>query len=214
MRINQVYATLFEFKERWEPTPYVAQSWTPSADGLTWTIKIKGGITFHDGTELTAEDVAFTINAMMDPSYWGPRKASVTAIRRVTAPDRSTVVVELHQPFAPVLQHINYGTLPQRLLQGLTPAEHAGPQGGRTAQAGCRADRLSVSAERLGLHHHQHHTPAPERPAGAAGAYPGPGQAGGDRRGGQHAWQRAGLFVWVVAQPDSLNPGGRRPALL
>lgn len=120
---NQVFATLFEFNEKWEPTPYVAESWTPSADGLAWTIKIRDGIKFHDGTDLTAEDVAFTISSIMDKGYKGPRKASVTPIKRVTAPDKLTLVVELHHPFAPLLQHINYGILPRRLFQGTAVAD-------------------------------------------------------------------------------------------
>ncbi len=121
--VSQVYATLFEFNEKWEPTPYVAESWTPSSDGLTWTIKIKDGVKFHDGTDLTADDVAFTINATLDPAYRGPRKASASAIRRVSAPDRSTVVVELNHPFAPLLEQINYGILPRRLFQNVPVGE-------------------------------------------------------------------------------------------
>lgn len=48
-----------------EPIPWVAESYTHSEDGLTYTFKIRKGIKFHDETELTAEDVAFSMDRML-----------------------------------------------------------------------------------------------------------------------------------------------------
>ncbi len=41
--------------------PGLAESWEVSDDGLVWTFKIREGVTFHDGTPLTAEDVAWSL---------------------------------------------------------------------------------------------------------------------------------------------------------
>ncbi len=46
------------------PRPHLAESWEVSDDGLTWTFYLKEGVKFHDGTELTAEDVAFSMDRM------------------------------------------------------------------------------------------------------------------------------------------------------
>jgi peptide/nickel transport system substrate-binding protein len=46
--------------------PHVAESWETSADGLTWTFNLKQGIKFHNGSELTASDVAFSMNRMLE----------------------------------------------------------------------------------------------------------------------------------------------------
>lgn len=48
-----------------EVGPYVATSWETSADGLTYTLQIKEGIKFHDDSELTAEDVVFSMNRQL-----------------------------------------------------------------------------------------------------------------------------------------------------
>lgn len=52
--------------------PYLAQSWTVSDDGKTLTFVLKDGIKFHDGTALTAEDYAFTLNRAINPDTASP----------------------------------------------------------------------------------------------------------------------------------------------
>src|SRR5712692_1959014 len=47
--------------------PVLAESWSHNADGSVWTFKIRKGVTFNDGTALTANDVAATINTLADP---------------------------------------------------------------------------------------------------------------------------------------------------
>lgn len=52
------------------PTPGIA-TWTTSSDGLTYTFKIKNGVKYSNGTEMTADDVKFTFMYLLDPSYKG-----------------------------------------------------------------------------------------------------------------------------------------------
>ncbi len=47
--------------------PRLAESWKPNSDGSVWTFKIRQGVKFHDGTPMTADDVASSINALSDP---------------------------------------------------------------------------------------------------------------------------------------------------
>ena len=61
-----VYANLFEGLTRYQSdgsiAPALAESWTISDDGLVYTFKLRPGVTFHDGTTLTAEDVKFSLD--------------------------------------------------------------------------------------------------------------------------------------------------------
>lgn len=63
-----------------DPTPEVAERWEISKDGKTYTFYLKEGVKFHDGEELTAEDVEFTYYTMCNPNYTGPRWSAVADI--------------------------------------------------------------------------------------------------------------------------------------
>jgi peptide/nickel transport system substrate-binding protein len=90
--------------------PWLAESWTESADHLAYTIKLRAGVAFSDGTPLTSADVLFTFRALYDPKVESPL-AGDTLVNgkplQVSAPDRSTVVVRLPSPFAPGLRLID-----------------------------------------------------------------------------------------------------------
>ncbi len=102
--------------------PWVAESWEVSEDGKTWTFHIRKGIKFHDGTELNAEDVVFSIERMITIGE-GFAYLFQPYIDTVKATDDYTVVITLKQPFGPflsaltrlyilnkdlVMQHIQY----------------------------------------------------------------------------------------------------------
>ncbi|MFP3415877.1 ABC transporter substrate-binding protein, partial [Bacillus sp. SIMBA_074] len=53
----QVLDTLVAFNEKMEIVPRLAESWTVSDDGKTWTFKLRQGVTFHDGTPFNADAV-------------------------------------------------------------------------------------------------------------------------------------------------------------
>lgn len=63
--------------EKGNPIPDVAESWEISEDEKTYTFKLKKGIKFSNGEELTAKDVAFTYTAICDPKYDGARTDAV-----------------------------------------------------------------------------------------------------------------------------------------
>ena len=81
--------------------PRLAESWKPNADGSVWTFKIRQGVKFHDGTPMTAEDVAASINALSDPKSGSNALstfAGVLSKGSAKATDASTVVFELDAP--------------------------------------------------------------------------------------------------------------------
>lgn len=90
--------------------PWLAESWTESSDHLTYTIKLRQGVTFSDGVPLTSADVLFTFRALYDPKVQSPLADDTLVNRKpleISAPDPSTVVVRLPSPFAPGLRLID-----------------------------------------------------------------------------------------------------------
>ncbi len=81
--------------------PRLAESWKPNADGSVWTFKIRQGVKFHDGTPMTAQDVAASINALSDPKNGSNALstfAGVLSKGSAKATDDSTVQFELDGP--------------------------------------------------------------------------------------------------------------------
>lgn len=75
--------------------PAIADSWVSFEDGLTHEFHLKG-VTFHDGTPLTARDVAFTYNAIMNPDFRSPYRDTVREIiDGVDVVNEDTVVFRL-----------------------------------------------------------------------------------------------------------------------
>jgi peptide/nickel transport system substrate-binding protein len=81
------------------PEGGVAQAWQEAADKLSWTFTLRKGITFHDGTELSAEDVKFSLDSLFDPKavagLLGPTR---TAFKEIAIIDSSTLIIHLKQP--------------------------------------------------------------------------------------------------------------------
>jgi peptide/nickel transport system substrate-binding protein len=97
--------------------PRLAESWKPNTDGSVWTFKIRQGVKFHDGTPMTAEDVASSINALSDPKNGSNALstfAGVLSKGSAKATDASTVQFELDGPngnFPYLLSSDNYNSL-------------------------------------------------------------------------------------------------------
>ncbi|WP_409450371.1 ABC transporter substrate-binding protein [Cedecea neteri] len=68
---NVIFSRLIDWDSHGNLVPGLAESWTVSPDGKVYTIKLRPGLTFSDGSPLTAEDVAFTLTVLYDPKYDG-----------------------------------------------------------------------------------------------------------------------------------------------
>ncbi|PRY32333.1 peptide/nickel transport system substrate-binding protein [Pseudosporangium ferrugineum] len=91
---------------------------TVSADGRTVTAKLRKGVTFHDGGQLTAADVVFTYRAVLDPKVDSILRSDLDMLATVTAPDPATVVFTLRHAYAPFLQRLTLGIVPAKSLSG------------------------------------------------------------------------------------------------
>ncbi|MEV6347126.1 ABC transporter substrate-binding protein [Actinoplanes sp. NPDC051851] len=90
----------------------------PTVDGTTVTAKLRSGVTFHDGTVLTAQDVVFTYRSVLDPKVDSTLRSDLDMLAKVEAPDPSTVVFTLKYAYAPFLQRLTLGIVPAKALSG------------------------------------------------------------------------------------------------
>jgi peptide/nickel transport system substrate-binding protein len=89
-----------------------------SADGRTVTATLRTGVTFHDGSPLTADDVVFTYTSVLDPKVDSTLRSDLDMLTGVTAPDPATVVFSLRYAYAPFLQRLTLGIVPAAALKG------------------------------------------------------------------------------------------------
>src|SRR3989454_9292249 len=91
--------------------PDLAQSWTISEDGLTYTFSLREGVKFHDGAPLTAEDVVASFTHIITPpaGVLSPRQGLFDAVREVVATDKLTVEFHLTEPRGYLLRGIAAG---------------------------------------------------------------------------------------------------------
>jgi peptide/nickel transport system substrate-binding protein len=83
-----------------KPAPSLAESWTTSKDGLSYTFKLRGGVKFHDGSDLTSKDVKASYDKIIfpPPGVGSTRKGQYSDVAAVEAPDAATVVFKLKEP--------------------------------------------------------------------------------------------------------------------
>jgi peptide/nickel transport system substrate-binding protein len=107
------YANVFEGLTRFAPDgsvlPALAESWTVAPDGLSWEFKLREGVTFHDGTPFTAEDVVFSFDRAMAEGSLNAQKQLFDGINEVTAIDDVTLEIGLDVPKGSLLANLAWG---------------------------------------------------------------------------------------------------------
>ncbi|MEU8542051.1 ABC transporter substrate-binding protein [Streptomyces sp. NPDC048717] len=86
-----------------------------SDDGLTYTYKLREGVTFSDGHPFTAADVVFTYRAILDPKTNNPSRTELDAVKDVRAAGDDTVVFTLAYPYAPFAERTVLGIAPEHV---------------------------------------------------------------------------------------------------
>ncbi|HVX90691.1 MAG TPA: peptide ABC transporter substrate-binding protein [Candidatus Paceibacterota bacterium] len=104
--------------------PVLAESYTVSGDGKTYTFTLRPDAKFSDGTPVTADDVVFTVEKAQDPNLKSPEYANWSGVA-VNAVDARTVEFTLSKPFAPFLGNTTLGILPARLWKSLSDDDFA-----------------------------------------------------------------------------------------
>jgi peptide/nickel transport system substrate-binding protein len=114
----------------------------PSPDGRTWTVRIRTGVMFADGSALDAQDVVATYRAMLDPARQSPMRQRFSMLRGVVAESSTTVRFELTAPYAPFPRLLVLGIMSsESVAKG--PAVGTGPY---TVSDWDRGTRMVLSA--------------------------------------------------------------------
>jgi len=129
-----------------------------SSDGLTYTIHLRPNLKWSDGSPLTSDDVAWTLNLYMQPSYGLKDALDVTNIASVSNPDPQTVIVTLKKPEAPFLANgfvdpgefnpmpkAVYGSMaPAAIAKVFTPMVTSGPFMFKSAADHVKGDHITL----------------------------------------------------------------------
>lgn len=116
-RCVNLYEPLLFWDHDYKIAPALAESVTPSSDAKTWTIKLRKGVTFHNGKALTPEDVLFSIKRVAGPkpTSAGVALAAIIDFNATKKVDASTVQVGLKTPYAILdflLAEYTFGIIP------------------------------------------------------------------------------------------------------
>lgn len=116
---NKIFEGLLRIDESLELQPDLATELPEvSADGTQYTFTLRDDVVFHDGEPLTADDVAFTYTAALDPEVASPVAGDLTALESVEALDDTTVRFTLSRPSAAFPYAAVVGIVPEHLLAG------------------------------------------------------------------------------------------------
>lgn len=119
--IEQVYSTLMSLDPDAVPYPDLAEKFEQSADGLEYTFHLRKGVKFHDGSELTAEDVKFTFDRLRAKDTGYSYGSQVETIKEVVVVDPHTVTFKLTQTTGPFLVYMAFpgsSIVPKKLVEG------------------------------------------------------------------------------------------------
>ena len=97
-----IFDTLVKFDVGMKIVPDLAELWT-TPDSKTWVFKLRRGVKFHDGSEMTSEDVKFSFDRVRAEGSNSPFRTYFTSVAQIEAVDPYTVKFVTKEPFAPFL---------------------------------------------------------------------------------------------------------------
>jgi ABC-type dipeptide/oligopeptide/nickel transport system permease component/ABC-type transport system substrate-binding protein len=107
---GNVYEGLVQFAPDGSVLPCLAESWDVSADGLTYTFHLRGGVRFHDGSRFDAATAKFSLERALAADSSNPQKSRLQAIRSVEAIDERTLRLVLSRRSGGLLQSLAWGS--------------------------------------------------------------------------------------------------------
>ncbi len=118
---DNMFNGLLQFNDKLEPQPSLAETWTVSTDGKTYTFNLAKGVTWHDGKPFTSADVKFTFEQILLQFHSRTKAGLENVLDGIDTPNENTVVFRFKQPYAPLLRRLDVveaAILPKHLYDG------------------------------------------------------------------------------------------------
>ncbi|KKU68509.1 MAG: Extracellular solute-binding protein family 5 [Parcubacteria group bacterium GW2011_GWA2_47_16] len=117
-----VYSGLLKATTEGTLVPDLAESYSISPDGLTYTFVLKPKLVFHDKTPITADDVVFTVEKAQDPFLKSPKRPNWEGVSVEKVDDRQIKMI-LKQPYSPFVENLTMGILPKHIWSSIGSEE-------------------------------------------------------------------------------------------
>jgi ABC-type transport system substrate-binding protein len=105
-----IFDALLRRDDHFNVLPGLAERWE-NPDPLTYVFHLRHGVRFHDGRPLTSKDVKWTFDSLLNGSIRSPKSGTYKSVARVEAPDDSTVVFHLKEPYVSLLWNLSEGAV-------------------------------------------------------------------------------------------------------
>jgi len=115
-----IFSSLFKYDSQGSITNDLADSYEISDDKTQYSIHLKKSVLWHDGQELTAADVLFTINLISDPAYKSPLRSNWQGIETSSSDDYS-LNFQIKTPYTGFLNNLTFGILPKHIWESVAP---------------------------------------------------------------------------------------------
>jgi peptide/nickel transport system substrate-binding protein len=127
-RVNQIYQPLLKLNAAAQTEMELAEEITPNGSTSEWTIKLRKGVTFHDGKPLTADDVIYTFKRILNPKapLSGATSLGPIDLHALRKQDDQTVIVPFTSPFGSFIDQLSYWYYLYIVPVGFDPAKPNG----------------------------------------------------------------------------------------
>ena len=115
-----IFSGLFRLDKNLKLVPDLAESYEVSNDYRTFTVKLKSGLKWHDGKDLTIDDVVFTYQTIQNPQFNSPHYGKFQGVQ-INKINNDTIQFVLKEPYAPFLQNLTIGIIPKHIWQTIPP---------------------------------------------------------------------------------------------
>ncbi|MEZ4729082.1 MAG: ABC transporter substrate-binding protein [Caldilineaceae bacterium] len=119
--VEQIYDPLLALDAELNVAPNLAESWAWADEGKTLTMQLRTNVKFHNGDPMTAADVKFSFERLLNEETGAAARSFFTSIEAIDTPDDNTVVFRLSAPNAAILAAMtnpNSAILSQKLVEG------------------------------------------------------------------------------------------------
>src|SRR3990170_2350248 len=152
--VGLLYNGMYRINDSLSVVPDIATGMPEtSADGLTWTVKLRDDVKLHDGSAVTSADVKFTFDLALSPNctYIPDFCSSIgDNVESIAAPDATTIVLKLKLKYAPFLIQLASPIMPKAAVEASYAKFAAAAGGADTAAVAALADKISSAALQQG----------------------------------------------------------------